>query len=170
LNNLPLSGWRYDFNSSTEVAFTGMSWFAPEWWYWDFGDPASGALNNSTQTNPVHHFSAPGAYEVCLTVGNPYGSDTHCKTIWITTVGTRDAREASGVLNLYPNPSSGLVYFTEEEALQVRVFDGFGRLLLERLVTEKSLDLSHLPGGLYHMQAFREGGLLATQNLVIMPH
>jgi len=39
-------------------------------WLWDFGDPASGPLNNtSTLQNPWHVFSAPGVqYNVTLTV------------------------------------------------------------------------------------------------------
>lgn len=33
-------------------------------WYWNFGDPASGAANISNQRNPVHTFSGPGNYTV----------------------------------------------------------------------------------------------------------
>jgi gliding motility-associated-like protein len=33
-------------------------------WWWDFGDPVSGAANNATLENPVHLFSAPGTYNV----------------------------------------------------------------------------------------------------------
>jgi gliding motility-associated-like protein len=34
-------------------------------WWWDFGDPASGAANNtSALKNPTHTFSAPGTYTV----------------------------------------------------------------------------------------------------------
>lgn len=33
-------------------------------WYWNFGDPASGASNTSTIRNPQHTFSAPGTYTV----------------------------------------------------------------------------------------------------------
>lgn len=33
-------------------------------WWWDFGDPGSGANNNSTLQNPSHTFTAPGTYNV----------------------------------------------------------------------------------------------------------
>lgn len=33
-------------------------------WYWNFGDPGSGANNTSTLRNPTHLFSAPGTYTV----------------------------------------------------------------------------------------------------------
>lgn len=35
---------------------------------WSFGDPASGATNSSTLPDPSHQFSAPGTYQVSLTV------------------------------------------------------------------------------------------------------
>lgn len=37
---------------------------------WDFGDPASGANNTSTERNPYHEFSAPGTYTITLTLHN----------------------------------------------------------------------------------------------------
>ncbi|HLP10408.1 MAG TPA: gliding motility-associated C-terminal domain-containing protein [Flavobacteriales bacterium] len=43
---------------------------------WDFGDPASGSLNTSTQTNASHIFTEPGTYPVTL-IAN-YG--THVDT------------------------------------------------------------------------------------------
>ncbi|MBX2930143.1 MAG: gliding motility-associated C-terminal domain-containing protein [Saprospiraceae bacterium] len=36
--------------------------------HWDFGDPASGADNNSALKDPTHIFSGPGIYTVTLTV------------------------------------------------------------------------------------------------------
>lgn len=33
-------------------------------WFWDFGDPASGASNTSGAQNPTHTFSSPGTYDV----------------------------------------------------------------------------------------------------------
>jgi len=42
---------------------------------WDFGDPASGTGNASTQTTPVHQFSGGGTYNVTLTVSFNTGGD-----------------------------------------------------------------------------------------------
>ncbi len=35
---------------------------------WNFGDPGSGSANQSSQRSPTHHFSAPGTYQVKLTI------------------------------------------------------------------------------------------------------
>ena len=50
---------------------------------WDFGDPASGALNTSTNLNPVHLFSAPGIYNVKLTKYALCGSTFLYRTVCI---------------------------------------------------------------------------------------
>ena len=43
---------------------------------WDFGDPASGANNSSSLTNPVHDFSTAGNYTVQVIKFTECGSDT----------------------------------------------------------------------------------------------
>ena len=42
-------------------------------WNWNFGDPASGANNISTQQNPTHVYTAPGPYNVTLTISSNNG-------------------------------------------------------------------------------------------------
>ncbi|MFA6277158.1 MAG: PKD domain-containing protein [Pedobacter sp.] len=42
-------------------------------WQWDFGDPASGALNTSAEQKPKHTFTAPGTYTVKLFVSAENG-------------------------------------------------------------------------------------------------
>ena len=50
-------------------------------WTWDFGDPASGAANTSSQQNPSHTFTAAGNFSVKLTVSNAGGSSQVVKVI-----------------------------------------------------------------------------------------
>lgn len=52
---------------------------------WDFGDPASGTLNSSRQTNPRHVYSKPGTYTVTMTSSNCWRSFTSTKTIIISS-------------------------------------------------------------------------------------
>ena len=42
-------------------------------WSWNFGDPASGGSNSSTDANPTHRYGAPGSYTVTLTVRDSNG-------------------------------------------------------------------------------------------------
>ncbi len=58
------------------VKFTDMSTGNPQTWNWDFGDGIT-----STQPNPVHAYTTPGAFDVNLTVTNGINKDTSVQTI-----------------------------------------------------------------------------------------
>ncbi|MCC6412640.1 MAG: PKD domain-containing protein [Saprospiraceae bacterium] len=160
INNLPLANWRYDRAGGLSVDFTSVSWYEPTAWSWEFGDPTTGANNYSSEKHPSHTFSAPGGYDVCLTVSNAYGSDTKCKTVWVNTVGT-DAPEQGSALKVYPNPTTGdLQWEGAENAATVRVYNLLGQLQLEQFATSQQVDLSRLPVGLYSVQFYAEDGAL----------
>ncbi|MDF2456952.1 MAG: hypothetical protein K0R51_2945 [Cytophagaceae bacterium] len=69
-----------------KVSFTSsLSCLEATSWEWDFGDPSSGASNNSLVENPDHIFSANPAYQtytVSLTINGTY---TTSKNIYINT-------------------------------------------------------------------------------------
>ena len=60
---------------------------------WDFGDPASGALNASTDVNPSHTFGAAATYTVKLTVTDNSGK---------TSVKSKDLTVGGGTGNVLP--------------------------------------------------------------------
>ncbi|MDX9750517.1 MAG: PKD domain-containing protein, partial [Flavobacteriales bacterium] len=53
------------------VDFLSTSAWCPALLSWDFGDPASGAMDQATGAAPSHTFSAPGTYTVTLTAQGP---------------------------------------------------------------------------------------------------
>lgn len=170
LDNHPLAGWRYDRTGGLGVDFTSVSWYEPTLWQWDFGDPASGAANNSGERNPAHTFSAPGAYEVCLTVSNAYGSDTKCKTVWVlaTSLTSQPPLQKRGGVILWPNPTTGLVFFsTIEGEAMAEVYNQLGQLQLRQNLTDARLDLGLLPNGVYVVRLIREGQAPVTRSVVL---
>ncbi|MBV6438997.1 MAG: hypothetical protein EPGJADBJ_00627 [Saprospiraceae bacterium] len=172
LDNHPLAGWRYDRTGGLNVDFTSVSWYDPQQWWWDFGDPASGAVNQSTEKHPSHTFSAPGAYEVCLTVSNQYGSDTKCKTVWVTTTNSSEPGEKE-TIKLYPNPTTGEVRWSglpEGEVVTVRVYDALGRPALERRTSESWIDAGELPEGAYFLTFMDEKGLVFVSKLLVLSY
>lgn len=58
------------------VAFFDASTSGPASWSWDFGDGSS-----STLPSPVHSYSTPGTYTVCLTVSSVCGSTEFCQSV-----------------------------------------------------------------------------------------
>ena len=68
-----------------QYMFTDLSTTCPNVFSWNFGDPASGASNSSSQQNPLHTFSAPGNYQVTLNVQGPCGQ-TASKVYTVNTL------------------------------------------------------------------------------------
>jgi len=75
------------------VAFADQSTGTPSTWSWSFGDGGT-----STAQNPSHVYTAPGTYNVTLTVTNSAGSDSETKSgyVRVTTPG------GSGTLTFAP--------------------------------------------------------------------
>ncbi|NPD48292.1 PKD domain-containing protein, partial [Lentimicrobium sp. S6] len=70
VNPRPVAGFYWEnscFGSDVQFVDTSSTsqGFVTNWW-WDFGDPTSGAFNFSTAQNPTHAFTAPGIYDVQL--------------------------------------------------------------------------------------------------------
>jgi hypothetical protein len=170
MDNHPLADWRYDHTGTFGVDFTELASYAPQNWDWDFGDPLSGLDNHSSQRNPSHFFSQTGAFEVCLTVSNAFGSDTHCKNVWITTVPTIEPASSESI-SIYPNPSTGLLSWSGIIGpVTVRIFNQLGQLQLEQRCTEGSVNLTPLQDGVYQLQLLDAGQLKATRSVVLMKH
>ncbi len=58
-------------------------------WSWDFGDPASGPLNTSTDQNPTHVYANPGPYVITLNVTNDKGCGNSIPLIRNITINAR---------------------------------------------------------------------------------
>jgi agmatine deiminase len=74
-----------------EVQFSDLSIEGPTVWDWDFGDSGS-----STDSDPLHTYTANGTYNVTLTASSASGSDTRVRTSYITVP------EPSALLQLAP--------------------------------------------------------------------
>lgn len=78
-----VADFSYTCNNKT-VIFKNESALCPDSFSWDFGDPLSGASNQSTLEDPQHVYSGPGTYLVSLTINHPgNGSATISKQVTI---------------------------------------------------------------------------------------
>jgi hypothetical protein len=168
LDNHPVARYRYDQDSSDylSVAFTDLSYYEPAEWLWDFGDGST-----SQDTSPVHSFPGDGTYEVCLMVSNVNGSNTLCRTLQLGTVATGEAAPEVAV-TIFPNPCREGTNITLPDYLpknaSITLYDVTGRPALRQplLTGRNSLDLSHLPLGLYFYEIKEEGSLVKSGKLV----
>jgi PKD repeat protein len=146
-------------NLNGTVQFTNTS-TGMESYAWDFGD-----TQNSTVTDPLHIYAAPGNYLVTLT-----GTDSDCSngtdldTMTITVTDTAlgvSALELEQLYQmiLYPNPSDGNVTLSFEvnkgQDAQVSVFNLLGEEVLQRDLGTvngqviSQVDLTAMPKGVY---------------------
>jgi hypothetical protein len=152
LNNVPVAWWRYEQDTLDPllVAFTDLSYYEPANWSWDFGDGSAG----STERHPLHQFPQPGIYQVCLTVSNAYGSDTHCKTLYLG-VSAQDNPVLQAQVSVWPNPfQSQLAVAVSSPQLRgglFRLWDMTGRLVREQRVVLglNEIETGDLPSGMY---------------------
>ena len=171
IDNHPLAGWRYDKTGGLGVDFTSVSWYEPTQWQWDFGDPGSGASNNSAEKHPSHTFSAPGGYEVCLTVSNQYGSDTKCKMVYVETVSSGEPGAGESAVVFSPNPTGGELRWSGLPAggtVTARVYDALGSLRLERETAEARVDLGDLTDGVYFVALMDDKGRRVAAKAVVL--
>jgi len=173
LDNHPLAGFRYEVDTLNPLlaGFIDNSFYEPAAWLWDFGDGGA-----SAEVNPMHTFPAPGAYTVCLTVSNPYGSDSLCRVVTVT--GPDAVSQAAPVMTarLYPNPArSGVALELSQPLSRPALFvlhDALGRqsLRLRWKAGERLLffDVSNLPGGVYFWELKEGNQIVQTGKMVVM--
>lgn len=111
-------------------------------------------------------FTAAGDYVIHLTSAN--GCDSLIYLQLELTTGTQMPGEAS--LNIRPNPARDLVLLSWDKELTVttiRLFDRFGKLVLEQQVAAYSqsgrLDIGHLPADTYLMTLQTPGGVVVRK-------
>jgi PKD repeat protein len=141
-------------------------------WSWNFGDPASGANNVSSLQNPVHNFSAPGIYLVCLIVDTYIPgttlkcSDTICRDVLASQVLTEQNIQTKTQLNIYPNPGDGnfTIAGNGTSISRVLVFDATGKLVLDQLYSNKTYSLpENCKSGVYLVRIETSDGIITKR-------
>ncbi len=172
LDNLPVAWWRSERDTlePLHLRFHDLSYYEPTSWQWDFGDPASGAANNSSERHPQHTFPGPGDYQVCLTVSNANASNTLCRTLHFTASGLENP-DLTAHISVWPNPFSDRLAVGLSVALrspELRLYDQMGRLTraqgLSFGVTE--IDARGLPEGMYFWELVSGGARVKSGKVI----
>lgn len=154
------TGTYYAWNMSTGNNLT---------YHWDFGDG-----NTSSSAYPVHVYTTPGIYSLCLTVSNGSGcTSTFCDTINVvvksngTTLGVSPPGQFASVedadviesLKLYPNPNNGFfsleIGLLNNADLTITVSNYVGQVVhlsnqeLTAGQVTLTMDISQYPSGVY---------------------
>lgn len=90
---------------------------------WDFGDPASGTNNTSTELNPSHIFSSPGEYTVTTSVTN-YGNQTFVTTKTFTAEEYNETPEIEDIHACEDTLGSGISSSFDTSNVESQVLNG----------------------------------------------
>ncbi|MEW6469801.1 MAG: gliding motility-associated C-terminal domain-containing protein [Bacteroidota bacterium] len=119
------------FNTTYQFADTSQGGTT---WYWNFGDPNSGANNTSTQQNPTHQYSGAGTYTVMQVVTNASGCVDTIYSIVIVDEGILIPNvftpDGDGINDEFWIPSSGFEEFT------IEIYNRWGTKLWETTASE----------------------------------
>ncbi len=165
----PVADFTYTLLAGQNVQFTDASLYNPTSWLWTFGDGG----NDFTQ-NPFHTYAVHGSYNVCLRDSNAYGSSaTVCHMITVVS-GINEVDFASQI-NMFPNPTSGLVSITLNANLNrdftVSVYNVIGEEVIganefKAGTTNVQLNAANLADGVYMVKLQSNQGS-AVKRLVV---
>lgn len=145
--------------------FTDQSTIFPEtinFWKWDFGDPASGALNFSNFPNPSHLFTSSGTFNVRLIAMTDTlvicKSDTIIQSITIQLcTGVSEFDSYNTVF--YPNPATDQLTIESNYRGPLLIYDLLGQLkgTYEKAEEDLVIDVRGYYSGIYLMKT-RDNG------------
>jgi len=137
---------------------------------WRFGDGAS-----STLEDPTYNFDNvdKGTFEICLTVKNDLCWSENCENVTIDLAGVSELTQDNSMMNVYPNPSTGVFTVEVSDAgddVSIVVVDVLGNVLEVSVVDNMNgnyvVDLSAVAEGVYFVQV-KNGDYYATKRVTI---
>lgn len=132
---------------------------------WDFGDGSP----TVTSPNPTHSFTTYGIYTVCVTVTNACGSNTTCKTLYVTPNGIEDLNQQTSDLIIYPNPAkTELTIASIDRGALFEIIDIAGRKM-QRGQThgeKETINIETLDAGVYFIRVIGKDGQTRSRSFV----
>lgn len=139
----------FDFTvQDMTVIFTNQS-FNWDSLTWDFGDDSFAFIED-----PVHTYTNPGKYNVCLTVTNSCWQHMFCDTLEVYDSQGINDPDSDGIPWVYPNPCGDhlTILLTDNEKCDVSVINPTGKLIIRKEFNDQKkirLKTGDLPPGIY---------------------
>ena len=131
---------------------------------WNFGD----GTPSVNAANPTHTFSSYGVYTVCVTTTNACGSNTACKTLYVTPTGIEDINQGSAFV-IYPNPASDKLSIKGNlPDAQLEIIDVAGRRLQQQRLNadQTTIDIGNWAPGMYYIRVIQKDGKINSHSFM----
>ena len=141
-------------------------------WVEQSGSGSGGLIASSIHMDELGNIFIAGSYETSTIIGNDslvvlpgYTAGYYFAKIGAIDTTSTGIRSNHGGkhFSVYPNPASTELWIGNAgtENVDVRIYDMMGNLIYKSAITNKSIDISYLPSGLYFVELRSE---LVTQN------
>lgn len=162
------------------ILFTAMNKTAAEyqWYITGFGNPITSSYDTISQLFPLNSSACP--WNVALIIQGLSGChDTIWQNIEVgdsaqTIASVNDLKDATGRVDVYPNPSRGVfnivVRDKEQGISELQVYNVLGEKICDEKLTSATaqINISNQPTGVYLYRVLNtEGGLLGEGKLII---
>lgn len=121
-------------------------------WFWNFGDPGSGASNFSNQRHATHTYAFNGTYDVSLAATDPFSgcSDTLIKEGMIKATAGLSELEKTG-FQVTPIPFQDVLRLDLASDAQITIYSGTGKNVFSQHVGRGRTEVltQHWNAGVY---------------------
>ena len=110
----------------------------------------------SDLSHPIHTYTTPGLYHVCLTVSNEYATDSMCRWVEVKDITSTSDVTDSPSFQVQPNPFVDFLEIVPDEdgyhLYDMTLIDIFGRVVLDQTMTLPGrIGLKNFPPGIYFL-------------------
>ncbi len=155
-----------EFCNWEPVHFTDLSVGNINAWEWYF---EGGSPETSSNQNPTVFFTAPGTYDVSLTVYGGTQQASITKEDYITSYICPGLQLLNiEQISISPNPARNLITITglNNEKANIKLFDLTGKLIFEKQIQENQFDVSEIENGVY-LISIETGGMVKQEKIII---
>lgn len=159
----PTANFNYLSSGSNQITFVNNSANASTY-NWDFGDG-----NTSLASNPTHIYPAAGSYTVTLTASDCGKQNTTVQTIVVNLTGILSHKEQVSFWTIFPNPvtSTISVNFKNTGRVTYKIKSVTGVVMKGGILnSEKQINVTVLPAGVYFLELNDENGDLGVQKFI----
>ena len=154
---------------ATQFSYTGTG--DPDTYEWTFYG-AGVSPTTSNEPSPIVTYNNDGQYTVRLKVTESDVESSELKSAYIlvdSEGSSIDIAELKDNINIFPNPSTGIVYVSQENSVpsEVKVYTILGKKVYSNTLTNTlKLDLSMFNNGVYFIE-IKSGNETMTERLIL---
>lgn len=152
---IPYAGFNYQVSTPGNITFNASS--SNLNYFWQLGDG-----NTSNQRSFTHQYTHNNKFVVSLETTSDEGcKDTLTRSITVTGLVTAVDELKSLNINVYPNPSSGLLHISADRPIHIKLYHSTGKIIADHgMIKHKSISMSDLSNGIYIVEVSVDGKTL----------